>query len=84
MAGVHAKSRKYRARDPRTSEKPMTTAVFLSILLLQQPAEQPQAQTIEPADEIAQVLNDSMVRMRKLHLVRPELLPYPLAYEVYC
>jgi hypothetical protein len=24
------------------------------------------------------------VRMRKLHLVRPDLIPYPLAYEVYC
>jgi hypothetical protein len=24
------------------------------------------------------------VRMRKLHLVRPDLIPYPIAYEVYC
>ena len=24
------------------------------------------------------------VRMRKLHLVRPDLSPYPIAYEVYC
>ena len=24
------------------------------------------------------------VRMRKLHLVRPDLLQYPIAYEVYC
>ena len=24
------------------------------------------------------------VRLRKLHLVRPDLIPYPLAYEVYC
>lgn len=23
-------------------------------------------------------------RLRKLHLVRPDLIPYPLAYEVYC
>lgn len=23
-------------------------------------------------------------RMRRLHLVRPDLLPYPLAFEVYC
>jgi len=24
------------------------------------------------------------VRLRKLHLVRPDLIPYPLAYEIYC
>ena len=24
------------------------------------------------------------VRIRKLHLVRPDLIPYPLAYDVYC
>ena len=23
-------------------------------------------------------------RLRKLHLVRPDLVPYPIAYEVYC
>ena len=23
-------------------------------------------------------------RLRKLHLVRPDLIPYPLAYEVVC
>jgi len=24
------------------------------------------------------------VRLRKLHLVRPDLIPYPIAYDVYC
>jgi len=24
------------------------------------------------------------VRIRKLHLVRPDLIPYPIAFEVYC
>jgi hypothetical protein len=24
------------------------------------------------------------VRLRKLHLVRPDLIPYPVSYEVYC
>ena len=24
------------------------------------------------------------VRLRKLHLVRPDLIQYPLSYEVYC
>jgi hypothetical protein len=26
----------------------------------------------------------SQVRLRKLHLVRPDLIPYPMAYAVYC
>ncbi|MGH7215250.1 MAG: hypothetical protein ACREIT_10855 [Tepidisphaeraceae bacterium] len=26
----------------------------------------------------------SEVRLRKLHLVRPDLIPYPIAYEVFC
>jgi hypothetical protein len=24
------------------------------------------------------------VRIRKLHLVRPDLIPYPIAYEIVC
>jgi hypothetical protein len=24
------------------------------------------------------------VRLRKLHLVRPDLIPYPVEYDVYC
>ncbi len=24
------------------------------------------------------------VRIRKMHLVRPDLIPYPIAMEVYC
>lgn len=26
----------------------------------------------------------TQVRLRKLHLVRPDLIPYPIAYEVCC
>jgi hypothetical protein len=25
-----------------------------------------------------------IVRLRKLHLVRPDLIPYPIAYEICC
>ena len=28
--------------------------------------------------------NYGEVRLRKLHLVRPDLIPYPIAYDVYC
>jgi hypothetical protein len=35
-----------------------------------------------PAGEQAVVRAE--VRLRKLHLVRPDLIPYPIAYEVCC
>lgn len=35
-----------------------------------------------PAD--AQAVYRPEVRLRKLHLVRPDLIPYPIAYEIYC
>lgn len=31
-----------------------------------------------------QIANRHEVRLRKLHLVRPDLIPYPIAYEVHC
>ena len=34
----------------------------------------------DPSDSVA----GAEVRLRKLHLVRPDLIPYPIAYEVYC
>jgi hypothetical protein len=33
-------------------------------------------------DELARLRPEG--RLRKLHLVRPDLIPYPIAYEVYC
>jgi hypothetical protein len=35
-----------------------------------------------PTDPTAGLLPE--VRLRKLHLVRPDLIPYPIAYEIYC
>jgi hypothetical protein len=35
-----------------------------------------------PRDEVAGMRPEG--RLRKLHLVRPDLIPYPIAYEVYC
>jgi hypothetical protein len=32
----------------------------------------------------AQATMRTEVRLRKLHLVRPDLIPYPIAYEVCC
>ena len=39
---------------------------------------------IRASDADAQALYRPEVRLRKLHLVRPDLIPYPIAYEVYC
>lgn len=36
----------------------------------------------DPADAIAALRPE--VRLRKLHLVRPDLIQYPLSYDVYC
>jgi hypothetical protein len=33
-----------------------------------------------PGDSVARY----EVRLRKLHLVRPDLIPYPIHYDVYC
>ena len=33
---------------------------------------------------IDSVANRYEVRLRKLHLVRPDLIPYPIHYDVYC
>ena len=73
----------------------MTTALLLPLLLL--PTGAPTAtDSAEPTCCEQAVMGSSAaeagklagtngeVRMRKLHLVRPELLPYPLAYEIYC
>jgi hypothetical protein len=43
-----------------------------------------------PADDLARQGEQELAgirpegRLRKLHLVRPDLIPYPIAYEVYC
>ena len=34
------------------------------------------------SDELASVRRE--VRLRKLHLVRPDLIQYPLSYDVFC
>ena len=37
-----------------------------------------------PADKQGEAVSIKEVRIRKLHLVRPDLIPYPLYYEVVC
>ena len=47
------------------------------------PHEQPAAASDANATG-EQAITRSEVRLRKLHLVRPDLIPYPIAYEVCC
>ena len=42
----------------------------------------PAADSPSEADAVAGLRPET--RLRKLHLVRPDLIPYPIAYEVYC
>jgi hypothetical protein len=47
------------------------------------PTQAPDASTNATADDALASLRPE-VRLRKLHLVRPDLIPYPIAYEVCC
>ena len=42
----------------------------------------PEAVSPESGDEVASVRRE--VRLRKLHLVRPDLIQYPLSVDVFC
>ena len=46
------------------------------------PATAPHAVSPESGDELASVRRE--VRLRKLHLVRPDLIQYPLSVDVFC
>jgi hypothetical protein len=48
------------------------------------PAPQPAAHPGAADPDSAAARINPEVRLRKLHLVRPDLIPYPVAYEVYC
>ncbi len=67
-----------------------TTRLALTALLLTAgfllpggPADAPAAaDQAVPADAVTSLRPE--VRLRKLHLVRPDLIQYPLAYDVFC
>jgi hypothetical protein len=48
------------------------------------PSPRPADVTPPPAGEDAMAAVKNQTRLRKLHLVRPDLIPYPIAFEVYC
>ena len=56
----------------------LAAAAFTATAAPQQPA----AEAIAAPEAVTSSFKE--VRIRKLHLVRPDLIPYPLAYEVLC
>ena len=62
------------------------SALLLSVAFLGflAPSRGASVATPDPAgfDAVAGIRPET--RLRKLHLVRPDLIPYPIAYEVYC
>ena len=56
--------------------------IFSAGMIPASPARTPAPQTQDTA--AGQVLSRIEVRLRKLHLVRPDLIPYPIHYDVYC
>ena len=59
------------------------TALFAALAPFNAPAAAPVSARPAGQDEVASYYRPE-VRLRKLHLVRPDLIPYPLAYDVYC
>lgn len=60
----------------------LSVAMLLSIGTTSVPQSQPPFTSADPGDTTAKLSPE--VRLRKLHLVRPDLIPYPIALEVYC
>ena len=69
------------------------TQLLLPCLLLLTPSDPAGASAQELARQLEQSIGKAAVvstdylrsaKLRKLHLVRPDLIPYPLAFEVYC
>lgn len=64
-----------------------TPRLVLLALLLTSSSATPNAARADNGEAAGDALAQSYypeVRLRKLHLVRPDLIPYPIAYEVYC
>jgi hypothetical protein len=66
-------------RGIRSLSRAGMIALLLSAGMIPPP---PPART--PTTPLTTISNRYEVRLRKLHLVRPDLILYPIQYEVYC
>ena len=65
--------------------KRMIVRVVLCVAALSMGISDTTPHAVVPADQHAdQHAALQTVKLRKLHLVRPDLIPYPLAYEIVC
>jgi hypothetical protein len=68
-----------------TSVARLVTRSILVVCLLATAITPPAHRTADDATIAGEAaVTRSEVRLRKLHLVRPDLIPYPIAYEVCC
>ena len=76
-----------RASTPRRSFRTVLLATFVGLVLFTSkggPIAASPSEGNAAADPGAVAGIRPETRLRKLHLVRPDLIPYPIAYEVYC
>jgi hypothetical protein len=67
--------------------RPLAASLLLTgLFLTASPAASTPARSQRASDASARLdsLRPPEVRLRKLHLVRPDLIPYPIEYEVVC
>lgn len=67
-----------------TAVTPLVTRSILLVCLLCASAVTPGRRASDATVTGEDAVVRSEVRLRKLHLVRPDLIPYPIAYEVNC
>lgn len=71
-----------------TCRRPLAAALLMmtGLFLTATPAPSTHVQATPAGDASARLdpLRPPEVRLRKLHLVRPDLIPYPIEYEVVC
>ena len=73
----------------RRAARVLSSVAPLLLLAAIAPAPQPRHQEPAPQPAAAPSVGQTPTakgetRLRKLHLVRPDLIPYPIAFEVYC
>ena len=68
----------------RTGTFQIVGAILLSILSISPGDAAREIPAITNTSDNVSVDVSGEARLRKLHLVRPDLIPYPIAYEVYC
>ena len=68
----------------------IASALLLALVLLVAPVRSQPVPALPPLPQETSIEDEALtrlppeVRIRKLHLVRPDLIPYPIAYETYC